>query len=728
MGKNKVNRSNLTAPLLPGIETQPMNDTHLYGRWLAAARIIWLAIVLFSMGLFFASIPSYYNYLFQCLNVCADGELAPQALQQSAHAMGLSAEFFASYFTVLNVLFAITYFVIGWVIFWHKSDDKVALFAAFTLIMFAISPTRAVMTLPSFWGLLGAGVSFVGMISLFFFFYIFPDGRFVPRWTRWSLLGAVIFWGIDFFFTSPSFDLFAQNRIVAAVIFIILILSVVVAQVYRYIYISTLVQRQQTKWVFFATSIGISFFTGLDIVVAFFPDNAIVSNVIMYIILITACYCLLILIPLSMSFAIFRSRLWEIDSIINRTLVYGTLTASIVIFYVVVVGGLGVVFQVQGNLFISLFATSVVAILFQPLRNRLQRTVNRLVYGERDDPYSILSRLSQRLETTLAQGAMIATIVETVALALKLPYAAISLTQDGRSTIAAAFGKSGNEEGYARFPLLVQSETVGELMLAPRLPGETFTAAELRLLQDLTSQVGMAVSAQRLSADLQRMALALQLSRERIVLAREEERRRLRRDLHDDLGPTLAALALSATNVGDLIPTDPDAAIQMTNELQSELRATIGNVRRLVYELRPPTLDELGLVAAIRERAVQLGSLPTGGVQIRVQAPETLPVLPAAVEVATYRIVLEALTNITRHAHAQNGLVRLSLREDGNALQIEVIDDGIGLPPERHRGVGLFSMRERAEELGGSCTIEKQNGSGTRVYAQIPLAKHEESE
>jgi signal transduction histidine kinase len=723
MEKDTVNRSKLTAP--PVSSREPVTTTRLYGRWLAVARVIWLVIVLFSMGLFFASIPSYYHYILQCLSGCADSTLAPQAFQQSSH--GLSAEFLASYFTVLNVFFAITYFVIGWVIFWHKSDDKVALFAAFTLITFAISPTNAVMTLPSFWGLLGAGVSFVGMISLFCFFYIFPDGRFAPRWTLWSLLGAMIFWGINFFVSPSSFDPFAHYRIVAAVIFSILILSVVVAQVYRYLYISTLVQRQQTKWVFFGTSIGISCFTGLDIIVGFFPDSRIVSNVIIYIIFVTACYCLLILIPLSISFAIFRSRLWEIDSILNRTLVYGTLTTWVIIFYVLVVGGLGLVFQAQGNLLISLVATSVIAILFQPLRNRLQRTVNRFIYGERDDPYSILSRLSQQLETTLAQDAVLTTIVETVALALKLPYAAISLEQDGTSIIAASFGKSSNEEAYAHFPLLVRSEMVGELMLAPRLPGETFTAAELRLLQDFTYQVGMAVSAQRLAADLQHMALALQHSRERIVLAREEERRRLRRDLHDDLGPTLAALALNATTMSDLIPTDPNAAIQLANELQSELRVTIGHVRRLAYELRPPTLDELGLVAAMRERAMQLSSQPTGGVQIRVQAPEALPVLPAAVEVATYRIVQEALTNITRHAHAQHGLMRLSLVEDKNVLQIEVIDDGIGLPQERHRGVGLFSMRERAEELGGSCTIEKQNGSGTRVCAQIPLSKHEES-
>lgn len=181
---------------------------------------------------------------------------------------------------------------------------------------------------------------------------------------------------------------------------------------------------------------------------------------------------------------------------------------------------------------------------------------------------------------------------------------------------------------------------------------------------------------------LQRLTVDLQHSRERIVLAREEERRRLRRDLHDDLGPTLAALALTASTVGDLIPTDPAAAVSLVNELQNEIRATVGNVRRLVYELRPPTLDELGLVAAIRERAVQFSSHQKGctdaynGLHVVVKAPETLPPLPAAVEVAAYRIVQEALTNVTRHAKAQTCLIQLSLVEASGALQVEIIDDG----------------------------------------------------
>jgi signal transduction histidine kinase len=336
------------------------------------------------------------------------------------------------------------------------------------------------------------------------------------------------------------------------------------------------------------------------------------------------------------------------------------------------------------------------------------------------------------------------TIVETVKEALKLPYVAITLatddqrpmTNDGSestvdwSTIAAASGSPvGNS---VRLPLVYQGETVGELVLAPRTPGETFGAADRRLLQDLAHQIGVAVHAVHLTADLQRLTTDLQRSRERLVLAREEERRRLRRDLHDGLGPTLAALALTASNVGDLIPINPSAATALATDLQNEIRATVADIRRLVYDLRPPALDELGIVAAIRERAIQIGRRESevgnrgtedGGpgsrrLKVIVEAPEHLPPLPAAVEVATYRIVQEALTNVVRHAQADTCIVRLSLTD---ALEVEIVDDGAGLPPEHPAGVGLFSMRERAAELGGSCVIERNHGNGTRVYARLPV-------
>jgi signal transduction histidine kinase len=211
----------------------------------------------------------------------------------------------------------------------------------------------------------------------------------------------------------------------------------------------------------------------------------------------------------------------------------------------------------------------------------------------------------------------------------------------------------------------------------------------------------------------------LRRSRERLVLAREEERRRLRRDLHDELAPTLAALGLDAATVGELIPTDPKEAAFANEKLRSAIRATVGDVRRLVYDLRPPALDELGLVEAMRQRASRLG-VGDEGFLATVEAPDELPPLPAAVEVAAYRIVQEALTNVSRHARASACTVRLACA-DGRTLTIEVTDDGVGLPDTPEGGVGLSSMRERAAELGGECEIVRSWPSGTRVFARLPF-------
>jgi signal transduction histidine kinase len=212
----------------------------------------------------------------------------------------------------------------------------------------------------------------------------------------------------------------------------------------------------------------------------------------------------------------------------------------------------------------------------------------------------------------------------------------------------------------------------------------------------------------------------LRRSRERLVLAREEERRRLRRDLHDELAPTLAALGLSAATVGELIPSDPKEAASANSKLRTAIRSTVGDVRRLVYDLRPPALDELGLVEAIRERASRYGAQEEGH-QVTVEAPDELPPLPAAVEVAAYRIVQEALTNVSRHARASVCTVRLAC-PDGRTLNVEVLDNGVGLPGSSKGGVGLSSMRERAAELGGTCEIENSSPTGTRVFARLPLA------
>lgn len=411
--------------------------------------------------------------------------------------------------------------------------------------------------------------------------------------------------------------------------------------------------------------------------------------------------------PFALAIAIVRHRLFDIDLLIKRTMVYGALTASVVSLYILVVTLASLLFHPSSTFLPSLLATGLVAVLFQPLRAFLQRAVNRLFYGERDDPYTVLARLSSRLETTLIPEAVLPTVVQTIAQALKLPYAAIALKHGDIFALAASYGRSQQE--LFSLPLVYHGETVGQLQLAPRGPNETFSTADRALLAAIASQVGVAAHAVRLTTDLQR-------SREHLVTTREEERRRLRRDLHDGLGPTLASMTLKLDAARNLLAQNSPALDPLLCELKAQTRATIADIRRLVYDLRPPALDELGLVSALREQFVQ--NSRGSSVQIALKAPSTLPSLPAAVEVATYRIVLEAVTNVVRHAQAHTCQVRLEVSDE---LIIEVIDDGVGLPVQYHAGVGISSMHERSAELGGTCRIESHVAKGTHILVRLPL-------
>lgn len=471
-------------------------------------------------------------------------------------------------------------------------------------------------------------------------------------------------------------------------------------------------ERQQLKWVAAATVLGaLLVITGP---IFWFVLPASLAALWNAILLLAAA-----VIPLSIGIAILRYRLYDIDLIINRALVYGSLTVAVVGLYVLVVGYVGAVLRTGNNYGISLLATGIVAVVFQPLRERLQRWVNHLMYGERDDPYRVISRLGERLESAVSPQTLLPTVVETVAQALKLPYVAIALHEDGETAVAAASGTPPSQT--ISLPLVYQGDLMGHLLLAPRAPGESFNPADHRLLADLARQASIAAHAVRLTADLQR-------SRERLVTAREEERRRLRRDLHDGLGPSLAAQTLKLGSARALYPRDAAGADALLAELEADMEATVTNVRRLVYDLRPPALDELGLVGAVREIAAEY-SRPVGdrgaGLSATVEAPDDLSSLPAAVEVAAYRIVQEALTNVVRHAGAASCRLSLGIRRSGDRewLQVTVEDDGIGLMSERKPGVGLTSMRERAAELGGTLVVETLPEGGTRVAAGLPMAR-----
>ena len=625
---------------------------------------------------------------------------------------------------------AVIYLLIAAGLFWWKSNDWMVLFASMMVATFPLHdmplPFTLVVHKPA-WEWVFAPAEIVALSCFLIFPLIFPTGRFVPHWTRWKVVFDIAFGVCNALFRNSISESPAAKNIIVVYLLISLCTGAY-AQLYRYFRVASPVERQQLKWVV----VGLAGFISIAGVVLLPLDALLVSRaasmdparaLLLSAIPDTLFRAISLFIPLSITISVLRYRLWDIDIIISRTLVYGALTAGIVALYVLMVGALSLLSQTTGNLVVSLLATGLIAFLFQPLRERLQRSVNHLLYGDRDEPYTALSRLGRRLEASLAPEAVLPTVVTTVRDVLKLPYVAIYLQQDshGYKIVAESASPSLRLEngriivpGMNRVglcvPLIHQGETLGYIVLGPRAPNEAFGSTDLRLLDDLAPQVGVAVHAVRLTADLQR-------SREQLVLAREEERRRLRRNLHDDLAPTLASLGLTASTAADLIRTNPTTATALVKELQTEIRATVGNIRRLVYDLRPPTLDELGLLAAVRERAAQYSNA-SGGVHMTVDAPAELPVLPAAVEVAAYRIVQEALENVSKHSQARQCAIRFA-NHDG--LEIEVTDDGIGLPPNITPGVGLRSMRERSEELGGSCVIERGANGGTRIVARLPI-------
>ncbi len=410
--------------------------------------------------------------------------------------------------------------------------------------------------------------------------------------------------------------------------------------------------------------------------------------------------------------AVLRDELTQLELVFNRTLVYGFLTLFVIGSYGLIVGSLSLLFQAAGNFWLSVIATGLVAVLFQPLRVWVQRFVNQLLYGQRDEPLAVLARLGEGSEMAQTIDALLPELANTIGQAMKLPYVAIALRQVGEIVPVAEFSTTANghkvdSASLLTIPLIHQRETIGELCIAPRSPDEPFSATERELLMNVARQVSAAVRAVQLTADLQQ-------SRQRLVSAIEEERRRLRRDLHDGLGPTLAALILQSETASELVRQDPAEAETLLASVADHAYAATQDIRRLVYNLRPPALDDLGLVSALRAHANRYA---TSEVSFEIYAPEALPCLPAAVEVAVYRISAEAMTNVIRHSHAAR--CWLTLEVTITHLTLTVKDDGQGMAVGAYAGVGMLSMRERCAELGGTFTLTGKDG--VQIQATLPL-------
>jgi signal transduction histidine kinase len=436
--------------------------------------------------------------------------------------------------------------------------------------------------------------------------------------------------------------------------------------------------RQQLAWLLCGV---MPFF-----VVSFFSHNPALGAV------------LSLTIPVGIAVGITRYQALGIDIVLRRGLVYGVLTAAVIGVYLLVAAIAGA--RVNSPL-PNVVAAAGVVVGLAPLRERVQRTVDRLIYGQRRDPLRAVAEVGDRLSEPRDPAELLPTVLATVMSAVRAPGASI-VTSDGRTLVA--IGEAGAGESVS---LRVSGRDVGLLHVTSRSIGEPYTDGDRRLLAMLAPQVAVVTQA----LDL---AEALETERDRVLGAAAEERARLTRDLHDGLGPSLAGVRLGLVALESALDAgETQTAGAILARVRQESQTALAEVRRIIDDLRPLALDQVGLVAAIARRIDTMGEVP----RIELDVSEPLPPLALGVETAAYRIVQEALTNAARHAQARRATVSLGV--SGGMLRLEVCDDGCGIGVA-NKGVGLASMRHRAEALQGNLAIDS-DADGTRVVAELPL-------
>lgn len=571
------------------------------------------------------------------------------------------------------------------------------------------------------WNLNRVGAFLIPAVALLLF--LFPTGRFLPG--RWRVVGWVTMTvmvavnlvllvsparGTPDVTLPPEIDLDAGSLpLPGAVVdvampitnaltvlgFFVAMLSVVVR--YRR---SVGLERDRMRWLLWSV-VAMAILAGVSLGLEL---HGIGDAVI---------FLVMLLPSVAMTVAIVDPALVSIEELLGRTVVYGALAGLILVADLAVLTALTTFLDDSlSQRQVVLIVLLVSVLLYGPLRSRLARWAQRLMLGRRADPYDVVAGLASILETTDEGPRQLTAVAGAVATAFRVGYVGVEVDRANGERLVATYGARPAQTRTT--PIVYRGSEVGRLVLPARGLRSRLSRRDEQLLGDLVRQAATAARTSQLAGELQE-------SRERLVTAREEERRRIRRDLHDGLGPALSGVVFRLESARLLVERDPATAVEQITRTSQEVQAVVADVRRLVHDLRPPALDDLGLVGALRQLA---GQLERGGPRTTV-VEEGVDALPAAVEVAVYRIVAEALTNAVRHARASRVEVRLAGLPDG--LRVEVLDDGVGMAEDVQAGVGLLSMRERAAELGGRVEVSCPAAGGTVVRACLPVGGRRES-
>lgn len=682
--------------------TYPATPTASGGLGRIATRhimAIWFGLAVVVLVLFARGAAVLYD---QILTPCAGPACLPWQREDLSN---VSARTYAIWQVTRETILALTFAAIGGLVLVKARQDAFARFGAFTFLLFGVctltDATEALVRTSLATRVVAGTLQACGALLMIWFLFTFPNGQFVPRWTQW-LVAAMAPVQAATYLSSPGF-LLNHNRGVDLPLTLLILMLAVGCQVIRFRKVDTPLERQQGKWVILGFGVAVA---GLAVVAVGFPmigPDIIANRRLFAMIGMAMASAFLMLIPISVALAMLRYRLWDVDRLMNRALVYLIVSGSTVLVYAATVAITSAVLVSGGRAIGAILGAAAVAVLFGPMHQLVQRRVNRLFYGDRDAPDRVLTELSARLDAAIEPDAMLDTIVRSIRESLRIPYASI------RSTDGTVLAADGSRRPAASWPLASQGTVVGWLDVAPR-GDEELSASDRTLIGAIAAQAGLAVRSRVAARELAD-------AHERLQTLRVDERDRLRRDLHDGLGPLLAGQTLTLDAAIATLPQDADGALDLLQHVRRHTDQASGEIRRVIDELRPSALDRGSLVETLD---ASLDGYRSASTRINVQVG-AIPGLPPGVEVALYRITHEAITNVVRHAAARSVDVTLAWDEPSRSVVLTITDDGRGIPGSVNRGVGLESMEQRAARLGGTLRIAPNNPSGTVVRVSIPV-------
>lgn len=672
------------------------------------ARALWWVLLVGGASLYIVALPASYREILRLER----GQFAePTDLEQALQVAGWSATAYAVTMLALLVTYTLVAVASSAIIVRHCRNDLAATLIACVLLAHGWGwpmVMDAYAGRSTLYDAAAGGLTLLGTVGFFCLAFVFPDGRFVPPWTRWV---ALVF-GVDLLLSSTGLALegwvpAGVGGAVSAGISVVFLGAVVLAVVHRYRR-SRPDQRRQLRAVGLALLLVTVLFIGGGLLQGVLPDSgaAILWAEVLVVAALSVGFAVL---PLAIAAAVLRSGLWGTPKVLRRALVLAAGGAVLLLGYVTVVAvataWLG---RVGGPIGTSAGAV-VVALSVERVRQGVRRWAQRVTLGDRGDAGAAVARLSQRLGAALSPEGTLEAILSSVREAVRSP---------GAEVVGLVSARSGSWQGAEWSCVLThQGAEVGLLRVAHRTGSDDFDEIDRRLLTSMTGHVAIAVHAVAQQTAAVRLARDLSDSRQRLVRVGEEERRRLRRDLHDGLGPVLAGQVLRLETARDV--ADPDQARELLDRAVAEAVEAVAEIRRVVDGLRPPVLDDAGLEQALRVQAARMGE----NVIVR-QSSTALPDLPAAVSAAAFHIASEAMVNAARHATGATCWAGLDVVEGSLVVTVEDDGPGVSAPPRPgRRGLGMVTMRERAEELGGTLDVEQPSTGGTRVAATLPLTE-----